>query len=80
MEGNCQRCGSSRVVFMVVTASGLRYTQMGDAFTEFVPHGLGVTEATNDIRMRWCLECGQIQGQWPLKRSPLEPPPLRRGA
>lgn len=63
---------------MVATTTGVRFTQVGESFAEVVPHGMGITDMGDSLRMRWCLDCGQIQGQWPVKRTPLEPPPLKR--
>jgi len=72
----CQRCKSVRVAFVIASANGVRYSRVQNTEVEVIPHGLGITDSPNSIRMGFCLSCGQIQGEWPARRTVLEPPSL----
>lgn len=61
---------------MTAEATRLKYVRVGDQETETIPQGMGITGDENFIHMSWCLQCGQIQGKWPLARTSLEIPAL----
>ena len=37
----------------------------------YLPDDLGIG-GDDDLSMKLCLNCGQVQGEWPLKESALE--------
>jgi len=76
----CQRCSSKRVFSVTAKCSDCccvdgpgRQTTDG-----YVPDDIGIGGG-DYVEMQWCLDCGQIQGTWPLPGTELdgaEPPGL----
>lgn len=70
---NCQKCNSERVITVcshasdlhVVIAPHLDYEH--DGYLPDIPN-IGVGD---DVEMDVCLECGQVQGEWPVSDSVL---------
>lgn len=76
----CQRCNSDRLCSINAKSSDLNNGDvMGKKFDGYVPHDLGVGGG-DYVGFSWCLECGQIQGPFPLptpsKFEPSEEKPL----
>ena len=38
----------------------------GKAIKGYPPIGVGLGAAGDELRFSWCLNCGQIQGEWPV--------------
>ena len=80
----CQRCNSDRVGSVYLSAQS--YATEWESWlvikdkgvTDFIPNDVGITEPDEKefggtcINFKWCLNCGQIQGHWPLEKSNLE--------
>lgn len=70
--GPCQRCKSSRVVSASAKCSDLFHAAHGDReHNGYVPDDLGVGGG-DYLEINWCLDCGQLQGEWPLPTTELE--------
>lgn len=71
--GPCQRCQSKRVVSASAKCSDLFHAAMhGRAECDgYVPDDLGVGGG-DYVEIHWCLDCGQLQGEWPLPKSRIE--------
>ena len=69
---SCQRCGSIRVAGISSKSSDLNAVHVGTAeHVGYVPEGFGIGGG-DYIEFEWCLECGQIQGKFPLPPTSLE--------
>ncbi|MGA9771040.1 MAG: hypothetical protein WBV94_18545 [Blastocatellia bacterium] len=69
----CQRCKSTRMAEISAKCSDrfgiyLGGLQLGDTY---VPDDLGIG-GNNDVEFGYCLNCGQIAGQWPLEKTEIE--------
>lgn len=75
VSGNktCQRCSSTRVASGGGKCSDMFQSSMGDREKHgYVADDMGV--GGDYIEFTWCLECGQLQGEWPLPPCELEGP------
>lgn len=69
---NCQKCKSTRIVAMYGKVSDRCHASIGDNEHEgYVPNDLGVGGG-DDLDFEYCLDCGQIQGDFPMQPSQLE--------
>ena len=73
---NCSNCESDRIVSISAKCSDLCSAQMfcGDNSIEhdgYVPNDMGIGGG-DYIEFEFCLECGQIQGEWPRSHTDLE--------
>ena len=63
----CQRCESKRLCHICSKSSDLNNGGIvGVEFGGYVPHDVGVGGG-DYVDIQWCLECGQIQGKFPLE-------------
>lgn len=68
----CQRCNGNRVANISAKCSDCcsvcinKYNESG-----YVPKDMGVG-GDDYVKISWCLDCGQIQGKWPLKQCEAE--------
>lgn len=61
----CQRCGSERIMSLTAKCSDLCSVQINGAEDRgYVPGGLGIGGG-DYVEFSLCLECGQIQGEFP---------------
>lgn len=68
----CQRCNSPRVAHLSAKSSDLNFVILGDAeHYGYVPEDMGIG-SDDYVELAWCLDCGQIQGFWPLPKTNLE--------
>ena len=68
----CQRCGSFRV--LNIQAHGRdcnNFELLGHEFQGYVPDDLGIGSG-DDVECDVCLECGQMQGKFPIPPTRLE--------
>lgn len=69
---SCQRCNSERVIDIYGKTSDLFGASISEKEYEgYVPFDLGVGGG-DDISFRYCADCGQIQGTFPLPVTELE--------
>lgn len=69
---NCQRCNSDRVVNINAKASDLFLVLIGDKEENgYLPKDMGIGGG-DYLAMDYCLECGQVQGKFPLPITELE--------
>lgn len=86
MEGEqkqCQRCSSPRIVHAYGNTDEQFSASMGvfdskarkwtHGYSGYVPDDMNVQDGDEDsFGFNYCLECGQMQGQWPLPITKLE--------
>jgi len=68
---NCQRCKSGRTVFV----SGKCADRFFNSITEnpsYVPTDMNIGYESDYLEFEYCLDCGQIQGNWPLPQTQYE--------
>lgn len=69
---SCQQCGSTRIANIAVNASDCHFVTLGEQeHIGYLPRDLGVGGG-DYVKMKYCLDCGQIQGKWPLPPTELE--------
>lgn len=64
----CQACKSERTAHVRAKCSDLcfiRLHDMGQEHEGYVPYDMNIG-GNNDVKFNYCLDCGQIQGAWPL--------------
>lgn len=67
---NCQRCESDRVLIIGGHGQDRFYATFQDYEKDgYAPHIENVCGG-DDINIEVCLECGQMQGTWPVKENP----------
>jgi len=63
----CQRCGKDRVMFVSAKCSDLCVAEYrGVEHDGYVPKGINIDRWGDYVDVKFCLECGQIQGKWPI--------------
>lgn len=68
----CQRCGSKRVLHVSGHASDLfSYSISEKEGSGYLPHDFGLGGG-DDIELDMCLQCGQVQGNYPMPPTKLE--------
>jgi len=68
----CQRCNSDRILSASAHCRDLGVFEIrGHEHEGYVPGDLGIGE-DDDVSFDLCLDCGQMQGAWPLPQSKLE--------
>lgn len=65
----CQKCGSDRIMYINGKTSDNCWCEYEDFELDgYVPSDIGLKCNSGDyIKMKYCLECGQIQGTWPVE-------------
>lgn len=68
----CQKCGSNRVASVQSHGRDCNYVQIGDRSHDgYMPQDMGVGGG-DDVYFDFCMDCGQIQGTFPLPPCKLE--------
>ena len=68
----CQRCGNRRVVGINAKCNDLCYAELnGNEMDGYVPTDIGIGGG-DYVDIIYCLDCGQLQGNWPLAQCELE--------
>lgn len=68
----CQTCKSSRLLFVQSHASDMHFVSIGEIQKDgYLPYDIGL-DGGDDLCMTYCLDCGQIQGTFPLPLTELE--------
>lgn len=69
---SCYRCNSPRICSVQSHASDCHSVRIGDKEGRgYLPDDLGIGGG-DDLEMSFCLDCGQIQGKFPLPPTELE--------
>lgn len=69
---SCQRCSYPRVITIQSHAVDMHSARVGTREHDgYLPHDLGLGGG-DDLRVTYCLHCGQIQGEFPLSPCALE--------
>jgi hypothetical protein len=69
---NCQRCTSNRIARISAKCGDLCHTSVEVAEIEGdVPRDMGIGGG-DYVRFSYCLECGQIQGTFPIATTEME--------
>jgi hypothetical protein len=62
---NCQRCKSIRLLNVCAKTSDCVYFRLGQAeHHDYIPHELNLGDG-DYVHFAICLDCGQIQGEYP---------------
>jgi hypothetical protein len=68
----CQRCSSTRLASIWSHAADRHVVNIGDKeHCDYMPTDLGIGGG-DDCRFIYCLDCGQIQGKFPVPETKLE--------
>ena len=68
----CQRCESTRVAEVNAKCSDCCSVSLGESGTDgYVPRDMGVG-GDGYVGFRWCLDCGQLQGKFPIAPCKIE--------
>lgn len=68
----CQRCGSERIATVSGKTSDLCYVSVGEAeHDDYVPHDMNIGGG-DYLEFDLCLDCGQLQGEFPVPKTKLE--------
>jgi hypothetical protein len=69
----CQKCKSNRIIKVIVKCSDCCYIQSeSQEYSDYVPTDIGLGNSKDYVNFELCLNCGQQQGKWPLKKAALE--------
>jgi hypothetical protein len=71
----CRKCGSARVCHVNAKCSDRFYAKSTIDQQEhagYVPRDMGLGTDGDYVEIDYCLNCGQIQGRFPLKPTKLE--------
>ena len=68
----CELCDSERIVKLDIdNVSEVKGTVSGIEFSAYIPMDIGIGE-DDEINFEYCLECGHIQGDFPMPTTELE--------
>ena len=68
----CKKCNSERIAFVGGKSSDCSWGSVGTKeFEGYIPEDMGVGGGSY-IKVEYCLNCGQIQGEFPLPETELE--------
>jgi hypothetical protein len=69
--GTCQRCGGLRLARVLAHCMDMAGVDLaGRHRSGYLPRDLGI--GGEDVRFAYCLDCGQIQGRFPLPPTGME--------
>ena len=64
---SCDRCKSNRVVALCSKSSDLNSIEYkGDWYDGYMPKIVNISSSDKYVEMKFCLECGKIQGEFPV--------------
>jgi len=68
----CQSCKSERIIFIQGIVNECCMVTIGENEHDgYVPSDLGIGGG-DDIKLEYCADCGQLQGDFPLQPSKIE--------
>jgi hypothetical protein len=74
MPSHCQRGSGARLARILAHCSDMCSVDLaGRHYHGYVPRDLGIG-GSDDVQFDYCLDCGQIQGKFPLPPAELEAP------
>ena len=69
---NCQKCNSQRILSLSAKCSDLCFATLGTEEKDgYVPCDLGIGGG-DYVEIQLCLDCGQLQGKFPIKKNTLK--------
>ena len=69
----CQRCQSDRVLDVSAKCSDLfSASTPSSEYDGYVPAHIGLGKGGDMIHLAYCLDCGQIQGTFPIAKDEIE--------
>ena len=72
MSDHCQECESDRIADVNARCNDMFFAEVnGNEHEGYVPTDLGIGSG-DYVRFSFCLECGQIQGDFPLTETSIE--------
>jgi len=68
----CQKCKSKRILSVCGKTSDMCSIRFqGKDSYGYVPGGFNIDDGSGDyLEFDLCLDCGQVQGKWPVKKNP----------
>jgi len=70
---NCQRCDSRRIATLDAKPGDLCQWQGSGLFLDgYCPGGVGIGRGGDYVRFDYCLDCGQMQGVFPISKEAVE--------
>lgn len=70
---SCQKCNSSRIAALFFYPRDAFFARVkGKTYEGHNPGDMNVGDGSDTTKVVYCLECGQMQGQWPLKTTKIE--------
>lgn len=68
----CQQCRSPRLAYVLAHCSDMCSVDLAGKHTHgYVPRDLGIGGG-DDVQLLYCLDCGQIQGRFPIPSTAIE--------
>jgi hypothetical protein len=65
---DCQKCGSKSILEISAKCSDMFYSNMnGKEYEGYVPPNIGLGDDSDYVEFSFCLNCGQIQGTFPVE-------------
>jgi hypothetical protein len=72
-NAKCQRCNTERVLFISMKVCDFSVFVNDKHRDAYIPTDIGLGEYSSDyLEFEFCLQCGQIQGLFPVPPSKLE--------
>ena len=70
----CQRCDSDRILDVISHAADKHAITINGYHPapDYLPDDLGLGHGGDDLDISVCLECGQLQGDFPLDETEIE--------
>lgn len=64
----CTGCGKDRLMDITAKCSDACWARFKNKnHTGYVPQGIGLGNDDDHVEITYCLDCGKIQGTWPVK-------------
>jgi len=69
----CQTCGKDRIINVYAKCNDLCCVEFkGEYLNGYVLKDLNIGDWGSHVDIFYCLNCGQIQGNWPIKSPNME--------
>lgn len=73
MIEQCKRCGSTRIAEVSAKCSDLCSFKVGTRRIDYyVPEGVGLGNNSDCVEVSYCIDCGQIVGDWPVLQQDVD--------
>lgn len=68
---SCDNCNSIRIVSVVAKCSDMCHASFGNTEHEgYAPQEIGISDSEDYLQFSYCLDCGKIQGNFPIEEDP----------